>query len=171
MNIFDIFVCIIAVIAVINGWRRGFAVQACGLAALIVGIFVAAKTGARVGAAMGVDERFAAAAGFLVVFACILVLMLIAGRIIRKMFDFVGLGILDTVFGVIFSLLKSALILGILCSAFDRLNGDGRFVSKRKLDSSIAYRPLCDAVEAFGIWGRAVGEEADRIADKAVRNI
>jgi len=171
MNFFDIFVCIIGAVAVVNGWRRGFAVQACGLAALVIGIFVAAKVGTRVGDALGVDERFASAAGFLVVFACVLAAMLIAGRIIRKMFDFVGLGILDTLFGVIFSLLKSALILGILCSTFDKLNGDGRFVSKRMLGRSVTYRPLCNAVDACGVWGKAVGDEADKLVEKAVQNI
>lgn len=171
MNLFDIFVCIIGVAAVVNGWRRGFAVQACGLAALVIGIFVAAKVGTRVGGALGVDERFASAAGFLAVFACVLAVMFIAGRIIRKIFDFVGIGVLDTLFGVIFSLLKSALILGILCSTFDKLNGGGRFISKRTLERSAVYRPLCDAVNACGVWGRTVGGQAVESVEKAVQNI
>lgn len=171
MNLFDIFVCIIGVAAAINGWRRGFAVQACGLVALVIGIFVAAKTGGRVGEALGVDAHFAAAAGFLVVFACVLVLMFLAGRIIRKMFDFVGLGVLDTLLGVLFSLLKAALILGILCATFDKLNGNGRFVSEQTLGRSITYRPLCKAVDACGVLGSAIGDGAEKIVDEAVKNI
>ena len=169
MNVFDIAVCIIAVVALVGGWRRGFVIQLCGLAAIGVGIWLAAKLGDSVGAWLHVEGRYAFAAGFLTVFVAVLILIAILGRLVKSLFDFVGLGIFDSLFGMLLSLLKAALVVGILCTAFNSLNGNGRFISRKSLGNSLFYYPLCDATESvFKFFDKVdIDSAVDDIVKKA----
>ncbi len=169
MNLFDIVICVIALIAVVNGWRRGFVIQLCGIAAIGVGIWLAAKLGDSVGAWLHVDGRYAFAAGFLVVFAAVLIVVAILGRLVKSLFDFVGLGIFDSIFGMLLSLFKAALVVGILCTAFNSLNGNGRFIKPARLDHSLFYRPLCNATQSvFRFFDKVdIDGTVDEIVKKA----
>ena len=171
MTIFDIIVCIIVVAAVIDGWRRGFVVQAVGLAAIILGLVVASRTGAAAGARLGIDERYAAAAGFFIVFLCVAVVLMLLGRFMRKLFKFVGLGILDVLLGILLSLLKAALVLGILCTIFDKINDGAHFVSPATLDRSVTYRPLCRVVTTLGMLGSEMADGTTKVTEKALDTI
>lgn len=171
MTIFDITVCVIAVIAVIDGWRKGFAVQALGFIAIVLGLFVAAKTGAQAGAKLGFDSAYASAAGFLIVFVCVAGILLLLARLLRKMFKFAGLGMLDVLLGILLSLLKVALVLGILCTIFDKINNGTHFVPQSTLDRSVTYRPLCRTVETVGVLGREAGLQTEKAVEKTLDNI
>lgn len=171
MTVFDIVVGIIAVIAVINGWRRGFAVQAVGLAAIIIGIVVAVRTGAEAGARLGIDGRYAAVAGYLLVFLCVTVALMFIGRLVRKMFRFAGLGVVDVLLGILLSLLKVALVLGILCTIFDKINDGAQFVPRSSLDRSLTYRPLCRVVTTLGVLGGEMADGTTSVVEKTLDNI
>lgn len=171
MNVFDIIVCIIAVAAVINGWRRGFAVQVVGLAAIIIGIIVAVNTCALAGAKLGIDPRYASAVGFLVVFLAVAAVLLLLGRLIRRIFKFAGLGILDVLLGIVLSLLKVAIVLGILCTIFDKINEGAHFVPRETLDRSITYRPLCNMVSSVGLWGRIAADTTEKAVESTLEII
>lgn len=154
MTLFDIFVFIIAGVAVFTGWRRGFAVQAFGLCAIVLGLIVAAKTGSFAGAKLGFDHQYATPAGFLIVFLLVSGVLLLIGFLMRKMLKSTGLGSMDVVLGILFSLLKAALILGIFCAIFDKFNDGAHFVPQQTLNKSLTYRPLCRTIEVLGVWGR-----------------
>lgn len=149
MGIFDIVVSILALIALVNGWRKGLTVQACSIIAIIGGIWLASTFGADVGNLFGVEPRFEKAAGFLTIFLVVLIVLAVLSRMVKKLFSFVGLGVLDSLFGALISVAKVALVLGILCSAFDSLNAGGRFIEKKSLDKTIFFRPLCRTVEVL----------------------
>lgn len=168
MTIFDIAVLVIAAIAVINGWRRGFIVQAIGLAAILLGLFAAVGTGAEAGAKLGIDPRYATPAGFLIVFIGVTAVLLLLARLLRKLFRVAGLGILDVLLGILLSLLKVGLVLGILCTIFDRLNDGAHFIPQSSLDKSVTYRPLCNIVEACGVWGREAGLQTEKMVEKTL---
>ena len=171
MSIFDIIVCILAVISVITGWRKGFAVQAFGLAAFVLGVVTAAATGAAAGARLGIDPRYSTAAGFLIIFLCVVVAVLGLGRLIRRLFKIAGLGVMDIVLGILLSLLKTALVLGILCAVFDRINDAAGFVSQSTLNRSVTYRPLCRVVQACGVLGREAADTTEEIVNKTIHSI
>ena len=171
MTIFDIVVCVLGAVAVINGWRKGFAVQILGLVAIVLGIFVAAGTGAEAGAKLGLDPRYATAAGFLIVFCCVAGVLMLLGRLIRKMFKFAGLGILDVLLGMVLSLLKVALVLGILCAIFDKINDTAQIVPQSSLDKSVTYRPLCRVVSVVGVLSREAGLGAEKMVEKGLDRI
>lgn len=152
MGIFDIVVGILALTALVNGWRKGLIAQVCSIAAVVGGIWLALTFGTEVGTMLGVEARYAKAAGFLAIFLLTLIVLAIISQIIKKIFSFVGLGALDSIFGALLSVAKTALILGVLCSAFDSLNAGINLVEKEKLDNTIFFRPLCRATEVFDLF-------------------
>lgn len=172
MGIFDIVVSVIALVALVNGWRKGLITQLCSIVAIIGGVWLASAFGTEVGAMLGVDARYAKAAGFLVIFFVVLILLAFLSRVVKKLFSFVGLGILDSLFGALLSVAKVAIIMGVLCSAFDALNAGGRFVEKQKLDKTIFFRPLCRTMEVFDLFDiEEVGKELENSVKKTVENI
>ena len=56
MNILDLIICLVLALAVWNGWRRGFILQICSLAALIVALWLAARFASEVGAMLHIEE-------------------------------------------------------------------------------------------------------------------
>ncbi len=171
MGIFDIIIGIIVLIALVNGWRKGLVVQICSLVAVIGGIWLASEYGGDVAGLFGIDAKYAEAAGFLILFLMVLILLSVLSRLVKKLFSFVGLGVLDSIFGALISSAKVVLILGILCSAFDSLNVGGRFVEKKTLNKTIFFRPLCRTVEVFDLFdidkaGKALEDSIKKTADK-----
>ena len=166
MGVFDIVVSILILIALVNGWRKGLTIQFCSIAAIAGGIWLASAFGAQVGEVFNIEARYAKAAGFLIIFFVVLILLAIISRLAKKLFSFVGLGIVDSICGALISAAKVALIMGILCSAFDSLNAGGRFVEKSKLDKTIFFRPLCRTMEIFDLFDI---DEAGKALEKTVK--
>ena len=152
MGIFDIVVGIIALVALVNGWRKGLIVQVCSIVAIVAGIWLSSAYGTEVGSMLSVDPQYAKPAGFMIIFAAVLVVLTLLSRIVKKLFSFVGLGAVDSILGALLSVAKVAIVVGFLCSAFNNLNGDGRFIEKSKLEASIFFSPLCRAAEVFDLF-------------------
>ena len=166
MGIFDIAVSVLALIALVSGWRKGFIAQICGIVAVVGGIWLAASFGSEVGAIFNLEPQYIKPAGFLVIFLVVLIALAIVSRVIKSLFSFVGLGFVDSIFGGLLSIAKTALILGVLCSAFDSLNAGVGLVEKSKLDNTIFFRPLCRTTEVFDLFDI---EEAGKNLEKTVK--
>lgn len=147
MNWIDLIVALVLLVAVWNGLRQGLIVQVCSLAGLVAAIYLAAHYGAAVGRWLDLDPQIAAPGGFVAVLVAVVVAVAILARGVRKAFHFAGFGLFDRVLGVAVSLLKYVLLLGVLFTAFDRLNEDYSLVGPQTIRRSIAYRPLMRASE------------------------
>lgn len=166
MNTLDLIVCLVLVLAVWNGWRQGFVVQICSLAGIVAGIWLAARFGAQVGGWLRLDAEVAAAGGFVTVLVAVILVVAIAGRLVRKVFRFAGLGIADTVLGVAVSVLKYLLVMSVLFSAFDTLNEDYCLVGPQTIEQSKSYKPvrrLSESIFPFLEW---VGGQVPRQEEK-----
>ena len=103
--------------------------------------------------------RGVAEGGFVVVLLAVILLVAVAGRLVRKLFHFAGFGIPDIVLGIAVSVLKYMLVLSVLFSAFDSLNEDYTLVGPQTIEKSKSYKPvmrLSEAVFPFLEW---VGEQ------------
>lgn len=142
MNWIDLIVALAVIVAVVSGWRRGFVVQVCSLAGIVAAIFLAAHYGAAVGGWLRMDPDIAAAGGFVAVLVAVVVAVAVLARAMRKLFRLAGLGVADIVLGIAVSVVKSLLLLGVLFTAFDRLNEDYTLVGPQTIRSSRTYRPV-----------------------------
>ena len=142
MNIFDLIVCLVLLLALFNGWRKGLILQLCSLVAVVAAIWLALRYGVVVGAWLRLDAAYAEAGGFVVVLLVGILLVALAGRVVRKLFRFAGLGLVDILGGVLLAAAKYLLLLSLMFAAFERINVNNRLVGKEKIESSITYQPV-----------------------------
>ena len=84
MNILDLIICLVLLVALFNGWRKGFILQLCSLVAVVAAIVLASRYGAEAGAFLKLDAQYAEPAGFVVV---LLVAMLVMFILLRPYLD------------------------------------------------------------------------------------
>lgn len=148
MNIFDIITAIVLVWAIVSGWRSGFVAQLLSLAGIVVGLILAVRVGAQIGLWLGIDPKYAAVAGFAITFVATIIIALVLTKFLKAMLSFIGLHALDTLLGIVLSILKFALILSVAYAAFGTLNDDLRLVEKQYIDSSRTFAPVRKASES-----------------------
>lgn len=136
MNIFDIILYLTLVWAVVNGLTRGLAVQLVTLAGVVAALYLAAAYGREAGGLLGLDAPAAGVAGFIVIFVAALVVVGVAGRLMRSVFVFAGLGVLDSILGILFSAVKVLLVLSVLYAWFSALNADFEWVGRETIEES-----------------------------------
>lgn len=136
MNIFDIILYLALVWAVVNGLTRGLAVQLVTLAGVVAALYLAAAYGREAGGLLGFEAPAAGVAGFIVIFVAALVVVGVAGRLMRSVFVFAGLGVLDSILGILFSAVKVLLVLSVLYAWFSALNADFEWVGRETIEES-----------------------------------
>ena len=146
MNIIDIIILCCCIPAVIHGISKGFINQAFSLVALVLGVWLSFKFSASVGNWLASFADLPASILHLIAF-CLVLLVVIAitklvGKAVESLFKVVLLGWLDKLLGVVFSILKAFLIIGLVVILFDSVNSHIPFVPAKTLDESILYHPI-----------------------------
>ena len=146
MSILDIILLVCFIPAVIRGISRGFVEQLIALLSIIIGAWVACHFGGTLaGWAAGylhVNEKLLNVICFTLTIIVASVLLFLIGRLITGVIKIAMLGWLDRLLGVVFALLKAALVLGLAVTLFDTLNGLVGLVSQETLDESVLYPGL-----------------------------
>ena len=150
MNIFDIVIAVILIIAFIRGFMKGFFVEIASLIALIGGIYGAIHfsyfTANILKKYVAWSENYIVLTAFAVTFIAIVIAVSSLGKVFTKMADFVALGFINKILGGVFALLKSVVILSVIFVFFARVNSTIPFVEKQTLDASILYAPVKEIV-------------------------
>ena len=139
MNFFDILTLIALAWAVVTGWRSGLISQLLSLGGVILGIVLAIGYGAEVGAMLNIDERFSVVAGFLITFVAVLIGASILAKFLAKILSFIGLGWINTLLGVVLSLIKGIIVLGMLYAAIFSLNNSLQFIESQYFENSVSF--------------------------------
>ena len=161
VNFFDIVTLLVALWAVISGWRRGVILQLGSLAGILLSLYLAAHYGQEAGRLLHLGESWQTAGGFIVVALVTLIGVALLGRLLRKLFQFAGLGLLDILFGILISLTKWLLLLSALYTAFGALNRTLNLVEKEAFARSRTYYPVCRVAEVVMPHLEKVLEGAD----------
>ena len=148
MNILDIIILICLIPALVQGIRKGFIAQVIAIISLIAGVWLSFKFASAVSEWIGTYIQAGEQVLKITSFALILVAVILAlgalGKILEATIKLVTLGWLNRLLGAVFSLLKCALILGLVIMAFDSLNNTFGFLSEEKTAGSTLYLPLKD---------------------------
>ena len=146
MNVLDIILLLCFVPAIIGGLRRGFIAQVVAIISIILGIWLSFKFSAVLSGWLGQWIEAGEQVLHVISFAVIMILAILAlaavGKLIEATVKIILLGWLNRLLGLIFALLKYALIIGLLLMLFNSLNGQIHMVDKEVLDSSLLYGPL-----------------------------
>ena len=156
MNFFDILTLIALIWAVVSGWRSGFVSQLLGLVGIILGIVLSLRYGADVGAMFNIDARFSVVAGFLIVFIAVLIISTILARLLAKVLSFIGLGWVNTLLGIMLSIIKGVIVLSMLYAAISALNANSQLIEPAYFDNSISFDIVRKCAEPlFDFWNEA----------------
>ena len=146
MNILDIILLVCFVPAIFQGIRKGFIAQAVSIISIILGIWASARFANVVSDWIAQYITASEQVLRLVAFALILVMVFLVlaalGKMLEGVIKLVMLGWLNKLLGVVFALLKTGLIVGLVIMAFSSLNDSFKFVQESVLNESIMYPPL-----------------------------
>lgn len=150
MNIFDIVIAVILIIAFVRGFIKGFFVEIASLIALIGGVYGAIHFSYFAANILKkyVDwsENYIALTAFAVTFIIIVIAVSSLGKVLTKMANFAALGLINKIFGGVFALLKSGVILSVVFVFIARVNSTIPFLEKETLDTSVLYAPVREIV-------------------------
>ncbi len=148
MNILDIILLICFVPALIQGFRKGFIAQVIAIISIIAGVWMSARFASMASAWIGQyiegSEQVLKLVAFVLIFIIVIAVLALVGKLIEGTVKLVMLGWLNKLLGVVFSLLKAGLIVGICIMAFCSLNNTFQLVSEETLKSSVLFPPLKD---------------------------
>jgi membrane protein required for colicin V production len=170
MNYIDMFILVLLIYAVFRGFTRGFIMQLTQLAALALGIFAAIKlshfTAAQLENHIHVSAEFLYTISLAVTFLLVFIGVNLVGKGIEKIAEAIELSFFNRMFGVLFGVLKTILILGVLLSFVDRIDRQVRFLPQNTREQSIFYKPLTSI--AGTIFPQLRISESD---DKAIKEV
>ena len=144
MGIFDSLLVVPLLYAAYKGFREGIVLQLGGIIGLVIGVYLAFRHCETVGGWFGLDGAAGAATGFLVIFIVVLLVISLLGKACSGLFKIAGLGAFDSVGGIVLSVIKMALLLSVLLTAFDTLNAEKKWVEPETAARSFLYKPIRD---------------------------
>ena len=148
MSYIDIILGGLLVFGLIRGIRNGLFVELASLISFFIGIYLAIKFSYIVGGFIG-DSKSAKVAAFVLTLILVVVGIHLLAKLFSKIANFVFLGWLNTLGGAVFAVLKTAILLGIILSLFQKVNIDNAIISKETQDNSIFFNPVMKTSELF----------------------
>ena len=153
MNTVDIIILICFVPAIWQGISKGFIDQVVGIAALILGVWLAFRFSSAVGDWLAgyitVSPQIMSVISFAVVAIVVMIVLNLLGKLVTSLVKMATLGWLNRLLGLAFSLAKAVLIIGLIITVFEGLNNSFAIVPKESLESSTLYcgiRDICATV-------------------------
>ncbi len=152
MNILDIIILICLIPAIIQGLRKGFISQAISIISIVVGIWASARfadmAAKWIGQHITASEQVLKIVAFAIILVVVFILLGLIGRLLESILNFAFLGWINKLVGVLFSVLKTVLILGLLAVAFNSLNNTFGLVQPEVISGSVLYGPLKEIADA-----------------------
>lgn len=144
MNLFDIIVGIILILAIIKGFKNGFVIELASFVALILGVLGAIFLSSWAEAIMRQwwDWKYLGAVAFLITFIAIVFGTHLIAKLINEMIKLAALNMINRIAGAIFSLVKYAFIISILFSVLEYFHWNNLIISPQQQSESKLYEPI-----------------------------
>ncbi len=151
MNIFDGIVIFILGYSIYGGFRSGAVAQLFSFVGLILSVWIGVAFGGEVADLLGIKSS-GAIWGFLILFFVVIISITLLSRMIRNVLNFVGLGGIDKVVGVVLSFLKYVIVLSIIFNAVIEFNRNFNMIEQQQLKSSRLFFPIASVIEFLPVW-------------------
>jgi len=146
MNFIDIFLGIILVIAIIRGFRNGLIIELASLASLILGIWGAVKFSdwfaSFISRTTGFKSDYTSLIAFVIIFIGIVILIHVLAKLLDKVANAIALGFINRLAGIVFSLLKTSIILCVLILLINNVDENFHFLPAQQKPESKLYHPM-----------------------------
>lgn len=151
MGFIDIVLAALLVFGLIKGLKNGLFVELASLISLFVGIYVAIKFSYLVRSAVASVVSWSPKTIQVAAFVLTLIMVVIAIHLLAKTLtgiaNFAFVGWLNTLGGGFFAVLKTALLLGVVLSLFQKVNINNMLISKETQENSLLFNPLLKTSE------------------------
>lgn len=135
------------------GFKKGLILELASLVGLILGIYGALKfsdyTAQQLSDNFEISPEWMGLLSFLLTFIIIVVLIFLLAKILDKALKMVALGLVNRILGLIFGVIKYALIVSVLMYFFHNLNQRFAFVSESIMQESLLWKPLQLTTQPF----------------------
>ncbi len=146
MSGLDILLGIVLVLGLYKGFKKGLFVEVASLVGLVAGVFGAVYFSYIIGSLLADnvnwEPKYVSLVAFAATFGIIVVVIAMAGKMLGKIADFAGLGIINKILGSAFGGLKMALILSIAIMWLNDWGASGWIFSEDKKEVSVLYEPV-----------------------------
>lgn len=153
MNWIDLIIVILLIFAILRGFTDGLIKEVAALAALILGIWGAIKfssfTAGKLYEWFDMSGQFVGIIAFLITFGVIVVIIHFIGVIVDKIIGSVSLSFMNRLLGMLFGLIKSALILSVFFVILNAIDARRPFLPKETIERSKFYNPIADLAPAI----------------------
>jgi len=171
MNYIDLVLGILLIVAAIQGFRKGFIIEFASLAALILGIWGGIKfsdlTAHFITRYTGYTSEYLDTIAFFATFIIIIILVHMLGKMLDTMVRAVLLGFLNRLAGIIFGVLKTAVILSILLLIFDEVDENVHILPTKQKQESQIYGPMKEVVPTLfpfiKLWNADKGDKEEEV--------
>jgi membrane protein required for colicin V production len=146
MSWIDIVLIVILLWSAYHGFTKGFIITIASLAALLLGIFGAIKfsgyTAEILSEKMEINPDNMGLIAFAVTFILIVIATHLVARLTDKLVKAIALGFANRLAGVLFNLLKTALIISVILVILERIDDKVPFIPRTEINKSALYKPL-----------------------------
>ena len=151
MEFIDIFLAALLVFGFYKGCKNGLFVELASLISFVIGIYVAIKFSYVVSSFLGKHVSWSPKTIQISAFIITLLLVIVVIHLLAKMLtgvaSFAFLGWINTLLGGFFATIKTALLIGIVLSLFQKVNINNMIVSKKTQESSFFFNPCIKTAE------------------------
>jgi membrane protein required for colicin V production len=146
MSLLDIILLVIFIFAGFRGYKKGFIGQAAALLGLLLGIWGAIHfsdfTARFLTEQFSLTTPYLSLIAFAITFAGILVGVHFLGVLVEGIFKLAFLGLANKLLGVMFSVLKTALILSVILLLIGKVSNRISIIPDKFGEKSILYGPI-----------------------------
>jgi membrane protein required for colicin V production len=160
MNYIDLVLGLLLLFAAFRGFSNGFVAEVASLLALVLGIWGAIHfshlmTGFIIDT-FDYQPKYLGLISFLITFVIIVVIIYLIGKAVETLLYAIALGFLNKLAGILFGVIKSALILSVLLLIFEEFDEDAHILPKDVKAESQMYEPVKNLVPTvlpfLNIW-------------------
>ncbi len=153
MSKIDIILAIPLLWGAFIGFKKGLILELASLVGLILGIYGALKfsdfTAQQLSEHFEISTEWIGLVSFLLTFIAIVVAVFLLAKILDKALKMVALGLVNRLLGLLFGLVKYALIASVLMYFFQNLNQQFSFVSDSFIEESFLWQPMEMIIKPF----------------------
>jgi membrane protein required for colicin V production len=146
MNYIDIIIIVLVIISAVKGATKGLIYEVASLIALIAGVWGAIKfsgaTETFLVNRLNFTNQYINIIAFVITLLLIIILVHFIGKAVEKIVETISLGVINRVLGLVFSVAKTAFILGIVIVVLEKISENVDFMPKEAIQESTLYEPL-----------------------------
>jgi len=156
MNLLDIFIIVPLVWFGYKGLARGLVLEVASLVGLILGIYAAIHfshfTETFLYESFHMEGKYMPVISFVITFLAVLLVIFLIGKIIEKLIDLVALGFFNKLLGLVFGVLKGALLISVVLFVITAFDTHQKFLQPHVKERSLLYAPVEKIVPTIVPW-------------------